>query len=184
MVAIGTPLYAPLDLQVIKTQVGKEGGNTAFVKLDGRKELVRSLHLRELPKVGKYKRGEVFAFTGNTGLSTGPHWHVDVSKNGNLELTNRSNFIDPEKFFDEIDRIEPKPEPKEEVPEVTITTTGGGPVVVEAPEFKEPVIIHSPGVIVEPPKVEEAEKAQKLVEIIKRIWHFLKDTAHTLVSRH
>jgi murein DD-endopeptidase MepM/ murein hydrolase activator NlpD len=57
------------------------------------------MHLREKPSLGKFKQGQVIAFTGNTGaLTTGAHLHIDVSKN-KLELNNFSNFIDPESYF-------------------------------------------------------------------------------------
>lgn len=115
IVPVGTPLYAPIDLEITGTQVGSEGGNTAFVKFPGRKEMMRSLHLRELPKKGIYKQGTVFAYTGNTGLSTGPHWHVDVSKNGTLNLNDKKNFTDPEPFFEELNKLEEDMKPTKDL---------------------------------------------------------------------
>jgi len=100
LVSIGTPIYAWTDnVTIVKAFKGKEGGNTAWVKVAGRPELIRFLHLRELPKLGTYNSGSVFAFSGNTGVSSAPHLHVDVSINGELELNNLNNFSDPEKYF-------------------------------------------------------------------------------------
>ncbi len=93
-----TPVYAWADLEIVNSFLGKEGGNTAWIKVDGRPELVRLLHLNEPAKKGKYKKDVVIAKTGNTGLSTGPHLHQDVSINGKLELSNKKNFTDPEKY--------------------------------------------------------------------------------------
>lgn len=97
---IGTKLYAWDDCEVVKVLKGPQGGNTIWVKADGM--LFRFLHLNKPGVVGKFREGDVIGETGNTGLSTGPHVHIDISKNGKLELNNRKNFIDPEKYFDSI----------------------------------------------------------------------------------
>jgi murein DD-endopeptidase MepM/ murein hydrolase activator NlpD len=54
-------------------------------------------------KTGEFKKGEIIGYVGNTGTKGGqPHMHIDISKNGKLELNNYNNFIDPEKYFKEI----------------------------------------------------------------------------------
>lgn len=97
---IGTPIYAWDSCEVIKAFKGTQGGNTIWVRADGM--LFRFLHLDKPGVVGKFKEGDLLGKTGNTGLSTGPHVHIDISKNGILNLNDRKNFIDPEKYFDSI----------------------------------------------------------------------------------
>ena len=93
----GSILYAWDDLEVVKTMKGVQGGNTIWAKCDGK--LIRFMHLSKMSPVGKYHEGDAIGATGNTGLSTGPHLHVDISTNGTLDLNNRANFEDPEKYF-------------------------------------------------------------------------------------
>lgn len=94
----GTPVYAWRDVETTFAQYGYQGGYQCHIK-DGTK-LVRLMHLQELPSKGKFKSGQVLAYTGNTGaLTTGAHLHIDCSRNGKLELNNFSNFIDPEEYF-------------------------------------------------------------------------------------
>jgi len=102
----GTPLYA-WDNCTVKGLVGTEGGNTAWLYTDGK--LFRFLHLKERPQNGKFNKGQKFAVTNNTGKSTGPHVHIDISKNGKLELNNLTNFIDPEKYFASLNSTTPSP---------------------------------------------------------------------------
>ncbi len=96
-VPVGTPIYAHEDGFVSST-FGKQGGNTLFL-VDKYNKLVRFLHLSKIEKVGNVKKGDIIGFTGNTGLSTGPHLHVDISKNGKLDLDKKSNFVDPDMYF-------------------------------------------------------------------------------------
>lgn len=98
IIPVGTPIFAWTDVEIIKTLVGTQGGNTAWVK-EGTK-IIRLLHLKTLPKLGKYKEGDIVATSGNTGLSTAPHAHIDVSE-GSVDLTNNKNFRDPEIYFNQ-----------------------------------------------------------------------------------
>jgi len=95
----GTPVFAWRDVKITFSQYGYQGGYQCWVMDKGK--LVRLMHLEELPLKGKYKSGQVIAYTGNTGaLTTGKgHLHIDISKNGKLELKNFSNFTDPEVYF-------------------------------------------------------------------------------------
>lgn len=96
----GTPIYAWQDLTVSEFRVGKEGGNTIFVKCNNNKRLFRLMHLQKKVAVRKYKEGEILCYVGNTGaFSRGAHLHIDISKNGKLELNNLKNFEDPEAYF-------------------------------------------------------------------------------------
>ena len=94
---VGSILYAWDEIEVVKTMRGVQGGNTIWAKCDGK--LIRFMHLSKMSPVGKYHEGDAIGTTGNTGLSTGPHLHVDISTNGTLDLNNRANFEDPEKYF-------------------------------------------------------------------------------------
>jgi len=96
----GTEIIAWDDLVVSNALVGAQGGNTIWVKSDGK--LFRLMHLSKPGKTGTYKKGQVIGYTGNTGASTAPHLHIDISKNGNLELNNHANFIDPEEYFKQL----------------------------------------------------------------------------------
>jgi len=103
IVPTGTPIKAWKNLEIIKALNGVDGGNQAHIKVDGDKRLFRIMHLNALPKVGRYKEGDVIAYSGNTGkYSTAPHTHFDVSTNGVLDLTNTSNFEDPEAYFNKL----------------------------------------------------------------------------------
>jgi murein DD-endopeptidase MepM/ murein hydrolase activator NlpD len=96
----GTPIYAWQDLTVIKSMVGLEGGNTAWIKVPNNKRMFRLLHLQFKILEGKYKEGQIVAQVGNTGkLSTGAHLHLDISKEGFLTLNNIDSFEDPELYF-------------------------------------------------------------------------------------
>lgn len=96
-VPTGTPIYAPLD-GVVQERNLPQGGITIWFEPENENTFIRFLHLSEVRKTGYVKRGEIIGYTGNTGMSTGSHLHVDVSKN-ELDLSNRDNFIDPEIYF-------------------------------------------------------------------------------------
>ena len=96
----GTVIYAWQDLTVTKYSYGIEGGNTIEVKCKNNPYLFRLMHLLHHVKPGNYKEGAVLAQIGNTGTkTTGSHLHIDISKNGKVELNNLNNFLDPEKYF-------------------------------------------------------------------------------------
>lgn len=95
-------ISAPFDGSVEKT-FGPNGGNTILFRPDNRKELIRMLHCKEITKIGKVKMGEQIGIVGFSGLVSPPgvggsHTHIDISKNGKLELNNTNNFLDPEKY--------------------------------------------------------------------------------------
>jgi murein DD-endopeptidase MepM/ murein hydrolase activator NlpD len=82
-------------------------GNACLVVFahEGQTYTIRLLHLRKAPVLGTYKRGEVLAYTGNSGKSTGPHIHIELCKGKYrpellyTEAAVRANLLDPEKFF-------------------------------------------------------------------------------------
>ena len=87
--SVGTPLMAPDDATVIKSYSNSTGGKQIILEHpNGFK--TGYAHLNDtLVKVGdQIKRGDIFAHTGNTGASTGPHLHFTVRKDNVL--------VDPE----------------------------------------------------------------------------------------
>ena len=103
---VGTPLVAPWDGEITtagRTDVLGFFCHYAYV-FEGVTYVERWVHLSELPKIGKYKRGQECAYTGNTGMSTGPHLHQDIwFKDVNIPILNPQNFrnftIDPEEHY-------------------------------------------------------------------------------------
>lgn len=101
----GTPVFAPIDCEIVVAFRGPQGGNQVHVFFTDSQYgplLMRCMHLKDLSRpLGKYKEGDIIGITGNTGKFTkGAHLHTDISK-GELKLKDFSNFIDPEKYFEE-----------------------------------------------------------------------------------
>ena len=92
----GTPVYAPTDGQITVSSSFPEGGNTIWFAFSNL--IMRCLHLRQLSLKTFYREGDIIAYTGNTGRSTGPHLHIDLSRD-RVDLNNFNNFIDPDVFF-------------------------------------------------------------------------------------
>jgi murein DD-endopeptidase MepM/ murein hydrolase activator NlpD len=96
----GTPVYAPGKGRVVF--IGRNGGYGLEIEIDhGFGYRTRYAHLsKALVKRGqKINRGDLIAKTGNSGLSTGPHLHYEISHNG--RKLNPSRF-----FFDNLGFIE------------------------------------------------------------------------------
>lgn len=90
--ALGTRIIAPAAGRVIK--VGNENGYGIMVVLDHGYGLeTRYAHMSHYTvHVGQIvKRGDLLGFVGTTGLSTGPHLHYEVLRNGRA--------VDPLKFI-------------------------------------------------------------------------------------
>lgn len=88
---IGTEVYATGDAVVKKASRGTGFGNLIILN-HGFGYQTYYAHLSGYNvKVGEHvKRGEVIGYVGNTGLSTGPHCHYEVHKNG--QVINPINF--------------------------------------------------------------------------------------------
>ncbi|PAF50174.1 hypothetical protein BKH43_05385 [Helicobacter sp. 13S00401-1] len=80
---VGTPIHAAADGRVIFA--GVKGGYGNVVEIahnDGIKTLYAHMH-KILTRAGRYvKQGTIIGTVGSTGLSTGPHLHFGVYKNG------------------------------------------------------------------------------------------------------
>ena len=106
---VGTPLTAPADGVVVKKGNGPSGGVTLILKHEDNRHTVY-YHLQKpshLAKGAQVKRGELIAFSGNTGASTGPHLHMELRRSARWGDT-----IDPMPYFQAEETPEPvKPEP-------------------------------------------------------------------------
>ena len=72
--SIDTPLFAPFDCFI---EVGYEDdGFGLWVLLHDDNKKLRLAHLNRVIHKSSVKRGEIFAWSGNSGCTTGPH--VDV----------------------------------------------------------------------------------------------------------
>jgi murein DD-endopeptidase MepM/ murein hydrolase activator NlpD len=81
----GTPIYAAGNGTVV--EIGKKGayGNYIRLKHNGTFQTAyahASKFAKGLKKGDKVKQGEVIAYVGTTGRSTGPHLHFEVLENG------------------------------------------------------------------------------------------------------
>ncbi len=99
-VPVGTPIIAPEDGEMFRSLFNSFRGNTGvyIFKHGGVEWGLEFCHLRELPPTKTYKRGDVIAYSGNTGTATtAPHLHVTlhrdamVSKNY-VELTSEDIY--------------------------------------------------------------------------------------------
>lgn len=79
----GTPVHAPADGTILFA--GRSGGYGNFIKMaHGRGIETHYGHLsRFVARSGQHvARGQVIAYSGNSGLSTGPHLHWEVIRGG------------------------------------------------------------------------------------------------------
>jgi murein DD-endopeptidase MepM/ murein hydrolase activator NlpD len=79
---VGTPLTAPADGVVVHKANTASAGNNLIIRHEGTWHTVYyHLHKPSPFRVGdKVTTGEVIAFSGNTGASTGPHLHWELRR--------------------------------------------------------------------------------------------------------
>ena len=89
----GTPIYATADgkVVIIKSSFGGLGKHIYLDHGNGYRTVYAHLNRFNVKKGQKVKRGELIAYSGNTGRSTSPHLHYEVHKNG--EKVNPINFF-------------------------------------------------------------------------------------------
>jgi murein DD-endopeptidase MepM/ murein hydrolase activator NlpD len=99
--APGTPIYATGDGKVSKVGLGSGYGKMVIIDHGFGYKTYYAHMSKYNTKVGRnVKRGEIIGFVGNSGLSSGPHLHYEVWKNG--VVMNPVNFyhndLTPEEY--------------------------------------------------------------------------------------
>jgi hypothetical protein len=91
----GKPVYA-IASGMTKSSTGSQSGNMVTL-VTNRGLSVRYMHLSKFVPAsnGTVARGQIIGYTGNTGVSTVPHLHLDVFKGVPTNINQFSNFIDP-----------------------------------------------------------------------------------------
>lgn len=88
----GTPIYATADGKV--TVSGRHGGYGNAVVINhgyGYETLYGHMNRVKVSAGKQVKRGDIIGYVGSTGMSTGPHLHYEVHKDGEA--------VDPVSFF-------------------------------------------------------------------------------------
>lgn len=103
---VGTPVRAPANGEVTASGYSKALGNFCYYRYTHLGEVFteRWLHLKEIPARGRYTQDTIIARTGNTGMSTGPHFHHDIWRNDvDLTIINKKNWdqltVDPQQHY-------------------------------------------------------------------------------------
>ena len=81
--SVGTPVYATGDGKVV--YAGRGNGFGIHIKIDhgfGYQTVYAHLSKMNVKKGQTVKRGQIIGYTGNTGLSAGPHLHYEVHYKG------------------------------------------------------------------------------------------------------
>jgi murein DD-endopeptidase len=112
-IPVNTPLYSPASGTITSSFTNSAGGNQVVITHNNGIKTGYAHLNSKFPKGTKLKKNELFAYSGNTGRSTGPHLHLTVKKNDNL--------IDPLSI-----RWQLKPGQQLNAPKELKTTKGGG----------------------------------------------------------
>jgi murein DD-endopeptidase MepM/ murein hydrolase activator NlpD len=101
----GTDIYVTGDGIVEKIESSQRGyGNSIIVDHGyGLKTIYGHLNGFHVKQGQKVKRGDIIGYVGNTGLSTAPHLHYEVERNG--EKVNPINYFFNDLTADEFDRM-------------------------------------------------------------------------------
>lgn len=92
----GTPLHATADGVVSFADRSGGNGNIVVVEHGHGLSTVYAHNTRNKVKAGQtVKRGDVIAYSGSTGISTGPHVHYEVWRNG--KSVNPAPFLEAKK---------------------------------------------------------------------------------------
>jgi len=92
----GTALHATADGVVSFADRSGGNGNIVVIEHGHGLSTVYAHNTRNSVKAGQtVKRGEVIAYSGSTGVSTGPHVHYEVWRNG--QSVNPAPFLEGKK---------------------------------------------------------------------------------------
>jgi murein DD-endopeptidase MepM/ murein hydrolase activator NlpD len=93
---MGTPVVAPADGVVLESTYSSSYGNYVDLRHPETGYITRYAHLSEsadgIRPGTQVKRGELIAYTGNSGRSTGPHLHYELR-------TENDEALNPVRFF-------------------------------------------------------------------------------------
>jgi murein DD-endopeptidase MepM/ murein hydrolase activator NlpD len=90
----GTPIYAVTDGTV--QMAGRNGGHGNYVRLSHGNGLQTGYsHMSRIAVSAgeRVRRGQVIGYVGSTGLSTGPHLHYEMYRNGANVNPSTANFV-------------------------------------------------------------------------------------------
>lgn len=90
----GSPIYAATDGKV--SFAGRHGGHGNYVKLDHGSGLGTGYaHMSRIAVSSgqRVRRGQVIGYAGSTGLSTGPHLHYEMYRNGKTVNPTSVQFV-------------------------------------------------------------------------------------------
>ncbi|MCO5260980.1 MAG: M23 family metallopeptidase [Crocinitomicaceae bacterium] len=88
----GTPVLAPKSGTVKNVYSNTQGGNQLIIDHTQGFRTGYAHLSKSVVSIGqKIRKGQVIAYSGNTGHSTGPHLHLTLRKNGEL--------VNPEDYF-------------------------------------------------------------------------------------
>ena len=79
----GTPIYASADGVV--NYAGRNAGHGNYVRIDHRKGLATAYsHMSRIASANgqRVRQGQIIGYVGSTALSTGPHLHYEMYRNG------------------------------------------------------------------------------------------------------
>lgn len=80
---LGTPIYSPFGGRVIKAGASSGYGNAVIISTDeGDEILFGHMRILEVSVGDRVNAGDLIAYVGNEGQSTGPHCHVEVRVGG------------------------------------------------------------------------------------------------------